>query len=30
LKLFENRELRGMSGAKWKEVAGGSREEFNL
>jgi len=25
----ENRVLRGMSGAKWKEVAGGSREEFN-
>jgi len=30
LKLFENRVLRGMSGAKWKEVPGGCREVFNL
>jgi len=30
LKVFESRVLRGMSGAKWKEVAGGCRIVFNL
>jgi hypothetical protein len=30
LKVFENRVLRGMSGASWKEVAAGCRIVFNL
>jgi hypothetical protein len=30
LKVFQNRVLRGMSGAKWKEMAGGCRIVFNL